>query len=90
MSKAEKKFDAVAMMRAARDKISAEIEGMTLEEELRWLASQELDDPFLRRLRERAAQQADQRPGLRPAADRQGVGQHREALLRSWDAYFNQ
>jgi hypothetical protein len=27
------------MMRAARDQISAEIDGMTLEEELRWLAS---------------------------------------------------
>jgi hypothetical protein len=59
MSKAEKKFDAVAMMRAARDRISAEIEGMTLEEELNWLASQEIDDPFLKRLRDRAAQQAD-------------------------------
>jgi hypothetical protein len=68
MSKAEKKFDAVAMMRAARDKISAEIEGMTLEVELRWLASQELDDPFLRRLRECAAQQAD--PAARPPAGR--------------------
>jgi len=58
MSRTEKEFDAVAMMRSARDKISAEIEGMTLEEELKWLASQALDDPFLRRLRERAAQQA--------------------------------
>ena len=57
MSKTEKKFDAVAMMRSAREKISAEIEGMTLEEELRWLASQELHDPFLKRLRDRAAQQ---------------------------------
>lgn len=59
MSRAKKKFDAVAMMRSARDKISAEIEGMTLEEELKWLAAQELDDPFLKRLRDRAAQQAD-------------------------------
>ena len=56
MSKTEKKFDAVAMMRSARDKISAEIEGMTLDEELRWLASQELHDPFLKCLRDRAAQ----------------------------------
>jgi len=55
MSKTEKTFDAVAMMRSARDKISAEIEGMTLDEELRWLASQELHDPFLERLRDRAA-----------------------------------
>ena len=63
MRKTEKKFDAVAMMRSARDKMSAEIEGMTLEEELKWLASQEVDDPFLRRLRERAAQQGDAAAG---------------------------
>ena len=61
MSKTQKQFDAVAMMRSARDKISAEIEGMTLEEELKWLAMQELNDPFLERLRARAAQQADAR-----------------------------
>jgi len=67
MNRTEKKFDAVAMMRSARDKISTEIKGMTLEEELRWLAAQELNDPFLRRLRERAAQQAD-------AADRLSAG----------------
>ncbi|MES1245418.1 MAG: hypothetical protein ABUT39_27690 [Acidobacteriota bacterium] len=59
MNKAEKSFDAVAMMRSARDRISAEIEGMTLEEELKWLASQDLHDPFLSRLRERAAQHAN-------------------------------
>lgn len=54
MSSSEKTFDAVAMMRAIRDRISAETEGMTLQEELEWLASQELDDPFLNRLRDRA------------------------------------
>ncbi len=54
----EKEFDAVAMMRSIRDKISAEIEGMTLEEELEWLAAQQIDDPFLKRLQGRAAQQA--------------------------------
>ena len=68
MSKIEKKFDAVAMMRAARDKISSEIEDMTLEEELKWLAAQEVDDPFLKRLRDRAVQQAD--AADRPSADR--------------------
>jgi hypothetical protein len=57
MSRTEKKFDAVAMMRSARDRISAEIEGMTLEEELKWLASRNIEDPFLNRLRNRAAQQ---------------------------------
>ncbi|MEK7876202.1 MAG: hypothetical protein AAB325_08465 [Pseudomonadota bacterium] len=56
MSKTEKKFDAVAMMRSIRNRISAEIEGMTLEEELAWLATQEIKDPFLKRLRDRAAQ----------------------------------
>jgi hypothetical protein len=58
MSKSSKRFDSVAMMRSVRDRISAQIEGMTLEEELQWLASQELHDPVLRRLRDRAAQQA--------------------------------
>jgi hypothetical protein len=63
MNRPEKKFDAVAMMRSARDRISTEITGMTLEEELRWLASQELNDPFLMCLRERAAQH-----GLHPTS----------------------
>lgn len=67
MSKTEKKFDAVAVMQSVRDGISAEIERMTLEEELEWLASQKIDDPFLKRLRDRAAQQAD-------AADRPSAG----------------
>jgi hypothetical protein len=57
MSKVGKAFDAVAMMRSARDEISAKIEGMTLEEELQWLASQELDDPLLKELRDRALRQ---------------------------------
>lgn len=59
MTETKKRFDAVDMMRSARDKISAEIEGMTLEDELRWLASQDLHDPFLEHLRDRAAQPAD-------------------------------
>ena len=59
MSRSEKKFDAVAMMRSIRDRISAEIEDMTLEQELAWLASQELKDPFLKRLRDKAVRQAD-------------------------------
>ena len=56
MNRTEKKFDAVAMMRSARDKISVAIAGMTLEEELQWLAAQELHDPFLERLRRSSAQ----------------------------------
>jgi hypothetical protein len=59
MNKAEKNFDAVAMMRSARDRISSKIEGMTLEEELKWLASQDLHDPFLMRLRERSTQRVN-------------------------------
>jgi FtsZ-interacting cell division protein ZipA len=57
MSNAKKQFDAVEMMRSIRDRISAQIQGMTLEEEREWLASQELKDPFLRRIRDKAAQQ---------------------------------
>jgi hypothetical protein len=59
MNSSEKKFDAVAMMRGIRDELSAKIRGMTLEEELEWLASQDLKNPFLRRLREKAAQQSE-------------------------------
>lgn len=67
MSKVIKKFDSVAMMRTARDRISSAIEGMSLEQELKWLASQEIHDPFLKRLLARAAQQDDagRRPGAR-------------------------
>ena len=69
-NRSEKEFDAVAMMRAIRDKISAEIEGMTLEEELEWLAAQQIDDPFLKRLQGRAAQQAGAAHSRRVSADR--------------------
>ncbi len=55
MSKPPKAFDAVAMMRAVSNRLSEEIEGMALEQELRWLASQDIADPHLRRLRDRAA-----------------------------------
>jgi hypothetical protein len=54
MTRPKKDFDAVAMMRSIRDRISTDIEGMTLEEELAWLSSQELSDPFLKRLRDGA------------------------------------
>ena len=63
MSRTEKKFDAVGMMRTIRDKMSAEIEGMALDQELAWLASQKIDDPFLRRLQDRATRQADSADG---------------------------
>lgn len=58
MSSQKKTFDAVQMMLSIRDQISAQIGGMTLDEELAGLASQPLDDPFLERLRRKAAQHA--------------------------------
>ena len=57
MNSHEKAFDAVAAVREIRDKISAQIAGMTLEEQLQWMASLALGDPFLERLRDKAAQQ---------------------------------
>ena len=54
MSSTRKTFDAVEMMRTIRDSFSAEIEGMTLEEEREWLASRDVKDPFLRHLLEEA------------------------------------
>jgi hypothetical protein len=60
MTRTKKGFDAVGMMRSIRDEVSAKIDGMTLEQELAWLASQEFSDPFLRRLRDGAVQ-----PGTR-------------------------
>ena len=59
MSSINKTFDAVDTMRRIRDELSSSIEGMTLEEELAWLASQDLKDPLLERLRRKAAQQDD-------------------------------
>lgn len=58
MTKRRKRFDAVATMRAGRDKMSAEIAGMSIEEELRWLAAQQLANRVLEHLRVRAAQHA--------------------------------
>jgi hypothetical protein len=72
MTRTKKGFDAVAMMRSIRDEVSANIDGMTLEQEPAWLASQELSDPFLRRLRDGAAQ-----PGTRG-----GLGSE----LRPWQS----
>ena len=59
MGRIKKTFDAVDLMRQIRDELSASIKGMTLEEELTWLASQDLKDPFLERLRQKAAQHHD-------------------------------
>jgi hypothetical protein len=54
-----KTFDAVEMMRSIRDRLAAQIDGMRLDDERRWLRSPELSDPLLRRLMERVAQGGD-------------------------------
>lgn len=70
--KAEKKFDAVATMREIRDHLSRQIEGMTFEEEKRFI-------------RERVPQRTVRHPGkppnkaLQPAARKRGGGQRRAA-----------
>ncbi|MGE3164051.1 MAG: hypothetical protein AB7O52_04045 [Planctomycetota bacterium] len=71
MNETEKELGAVAMMRVAREENSAEIEGLTPMEELKWLASPEIENPLLKRLRGRAAQQFD--AAALPAADRRST-----------------
>lgn len=63
--RSRKPFDGVESMRQARDKLSAEIEGMTYEELVRWLRDHRYTDPVLQRLADKAAQQADA-PGRPP------------------------
>lgn len=45
-----KTFDAVEAVRAIRDDLSSKIASMSVEEENRWLRSQELSDPRLQHL----------------------------------------
>jgi len=54
-SPSPKTFDAVQSVRAIRDAVSAVIAPMSVEDENRWLRTEELTDPTLRRLMERAA-----------------------------------
>jgi len=65
--RSSKTFDCVESMRQARDKLSAEIEGMSYDELVQWLRSRRYTDRLLQRLAEKAAQQAD-------AADRPAAG----------------
>ncbi len=68
MSKpSSKTFDCVQSMRQIRDRLSAEIADMSHEELVRWLRAHQYSDPFLQRLAEKAAHQAD-------AADRPSAG----------------
>ena len=52
-----KTFDCVQTMRQARDKLSAEIEGMSYDELVKWLRVHRYADPLLQSLAEKAAQQ---------------------------------
>jgi hypothetical protein len=52
-----KTFDAVEMMRAIRDELSARIATMSVDEENRLLRSMEMSDPTLRHLMELAARE---------------------------------
>jgi len=62
-----KTFDCVESMRQMRDRLSAEIGDMGYDELAQWLRAHQYSDPFLRRLAEKAAQQAD-------AVDRPSAG----------------
>jgi hypothetical protein len=55
-------------MRQIRDRLSAEIADMSYDELVHWLRAHQYSDPFLQRLAEKAAQQAD--PAARPPAGR--------------------
>ena len=56
---ASKTFDCVQSMRQIRDRLSAEIADMSYGEMIHWLRAHQYSDPFLQRLAEKAAQQAD-------------------------------
>jgi hypothetical protein len=56
-SASTKTFDAVEMVRAIRDELSARIATMSVDEENRWLPSTALSDPTTRRLMELALRQ---------------------------------
>lgn len=55
-----KTFDCVQSMRQVRDKISAEIAGMSYHELAQWLRAHRYSDPFLQRLADKAARQAEE------------------------------
>jgi hypothetical protein len=68
MSKSSSKtFDCVQSMRQIRDRLSTEIADMSYDELAQWLRAHQYSDPFLQRLAEKAAQQAEtaDRPSAR-------------------------
>ena len=52
----KKRFDCVEMVRGIRDRISEELRGLSIGEQIMWLSSAKLSDPGLERLRKKAAQ----------------------------------
>jgi hypothetical protein len=73
MSNASRKtFDAVEMVRAIRDELSARIATMSVEEENHWLRSTALSDPTLRRLMDLAALQRSSYETSKEDSDVQG------------------
>lgn len=72
-----KTFDAVQSVRAVRDAISAVIAPMSVEEGSRWLRTEELTDPTLKRLMEHATTTAGR--------DDKGVGKSDGTLPASPD-----
>lgn len=63
-----KSFDCVQSMRQARDRLSAEIAGMSYDELVTWLRAHRYADPVLRRLAEMAARKVDSE--MLPSIDR--------------------
>ena len=65
-----KAFDAVQMVRAIRDDISATIINMSVEQENQWLRTRDLTDPKLRQLMDWAAHQRAAADAAHGAAER--------------------
>jgi len=61
-----KTFDCVQSMRQIRDRLSEEIASLTYDELVQWFRSHQYTDPLLRRLAEKAAQQAAAAGGASP------------------------
>lgn len=63
MNSKHKSFDSVEMMRAIRDKMSREIDGMTGEQVLNWYKSRQFNDPRLEAMRARCYDNVGHRSG---------------------------
>jgi hypothetical protein len=65
-----KSFDCVQSMRQIRDRLSAEIAGLSYDELVKWLQAHRYTDPLLQRLAEQAAAQQGAPPDGHAAASR--------------------